>query len=199
MLVTGGIDRLIYDLLVNVPGSFHDAAAYQMSDVKPYLETRFPREICLGDSAFPISDVLITPYSQEAARRDRDIRLFNYRHSAARVEMTECIYGIWKRRFPILKSLRVNLPNAYKIITGTAILHNLSVLWNEILDADDHPDVPEELIREEPQQENVIVDYDDLPPQVRRQLGQDARERMRNAMDHRLNPEEQEHLNFHPV
>ena len=195
VLVTGGIDRLIYDLLVNVPGSFHDAAANQMSQVKPYLESRFPREICLGDSAFPISDVLITPYSQEVERRNPEIRLFNYRHSAARVEMTECIYGIWKRRFPIIKSLRVHLPNAYKVITATAILHNLSVMWGEILGPDPHPDLPAELAENyyEPQ-ENIIVDYAELPPQVRRRLGQEARDNMREAMDPRPNAEERENL-----
>ena len=59
--MTGGSDKLIYDLVVNAPGSFHNAGIYQMSGVKAYMETRFPHNNCLGDSAFPSSDVLVTP------------------------------------------------------------------------------------------------------------------------------------------
>ena len=51
VLVTGGPDKKIYDLVVNAPGSFHDAAIWAMSAVKPFLERRFPREHCLADSS----------------------------------------------------------------------------------------------------------------------------------------------------
>ena len=111
-----------------------------MSGVKAYLESRFPRNICLGDSAFPISDVLITPYSTTESNRDRNKALFNRRLSGAWCEMTENIYGIWKWRFPIIRCLRVHLPNAYKVIVGTAVLHNFSVQWREIM-PDNHPDL----------------------------------------------------------
>ena len=55
VLVIGGFDKMIYDLMPNVPGSMHDAMAYSLSEFKPYLESQFPRELCLGDSAFLIS------------------------------------------------------------------------------------------------------------------------------------------------
>ena len=48
VLVTGGCDKLVY----NAPGSYHDAGVYQMYAVKPYLESRFLRNISLGFS-FP--------------------------------------------------------------------------------------------------------------------------------------------------
>jgi hypothetical protein len=41
--IVGGIDRRIYDINLGAPGSFHDAAVYQLSPVKAWLETRFPR------------------------------------------------------------------------------------------------------------------------------------------------------------
>ena len=71
VLVTGGFSGKIHDLVINVPGSFHDAAAYGMSAMKAYLESSFLRQVCLGDSAFALSDVLITPFSQNVARNDR--------------------------------------------------------------------------------------------------------------------------------
>ena len=183
VLVTGGSDKLIYDLVVNAPGSFHDAEIYQMSGIKAYMETRFPRNICLGDSAFPTSDVLVTPYSARETAADPNKALFNRRHSGARCEMTENLYGIWKRRFPILRCLRVNLPNAYKIIICCAILHNLSVLWGEILPQDDHPGVP--FIPAIPPVPNqpLVVDHGDLTAEQIRRMGQETRERMRDLMN----------------
>ena len=102
MLVTGDIDHLIYDQVVNAPGSFHDAAVYQMSDIEPNLESTFPRDICLGDAAFAISDVLMVPNSVPQAINNDTMALFNIRHSGAQIEMIENIYGMWKKRFPII-------------------------------------------------------------------------------------------------
>ena len=59
VLVTGGFSGKIYDLVVTAPGSFHDAGIYHQSHVKAWLETKFPRRLCLGDSAFAISPVMI--------------------------------------------------------------------------------------------------------------------------------------------
>ena len=61
-MVVGGYDKIIYDVIANVPGAMHDATAYRLSEFKAYLESRYPREICVGDKAYPISDVMIKPY-----------------------------------------------------------------------------------------------------------------------------------------
>ena len=97
------------------------------------------------------------------------------------MEMTEHIYGIWKRRFPIAENLRNHLPNAIKIINATAILHNISILWEEIgidqLDGQPDPaDVPAL-----PAEPDMHVDFDpnDLNPLQMRQLGQATRDNMR--------------------
>ena len=68
VLVIGGFDRLIYDVIANVPGSFHDSTVYRLSEFKPYLESRWPRETCIGDSAFAISDVMMVPYPKPRGR-----------------------------------------------------------------------------------------------------------------------------------
>ena len=131
-MVVGGIDRLIYHIVANAPGSFHDSNVYRQSLFKPFIESRFPHEICLGDKAYPISHCLIPPYPDAEANDDASKALFNFRHSGARMEMMEHIYGIWKRRFPIAQNLRNHLPNAIKIINATAVLHKISILWEEI-------------------------------------------------------------------
>jgi len=95
VLVTAGFDHRIYDVVVNAPGSFHDAAIWRISEIKQYLEMRFPRRYILGDSAFPITDNLIIPYTRRQAAEDVERALFNHRQSKARVEMTEDTCGIW--------------------------------------------------------------------------------------------------------
>ena len=58
VLVTGGVDHRIYDLVNTAPGSYHDAAIWAMSAIKPYLERQFPREHVLGDSGLQMFIIL---------------------------------------------------------------------------------------------------------------------------------------------
>ena len=44
---------------------------------------------------------------------------------------------MWEKIFPIIKNMHNHYDNAIEIITATAVLHNLSVLWNEELPDDD--------------------------------------------------------------
>lgn len=135
--VVGGPDRLIYDLELGAPGSWNDASVWRQSDVKKALERRCPRFRLAGDSGYPRSVILITPFSQIEGENDMSKRLFNLRHSGLRAECTENIFGMWKRRFPIVRNIRNHYPNAIEIIMATAVLHNLSVLWKEPLPDDD--------------------------------------------------------------
>ena len=59
--------------------------------------------------------------------------LYNICHSQARVEMTENIYGIWKRRFPLIKHIRLHVKNSVCVKTASVILHNMAMEWNESL------------------------------------------------------------------
>ena len=47
ILVTAGFDHRIYDIVVNAPGSFHDAATWRISEIKqsrgPSSTTGSPR------------------------------------------------------------------------------------------------------------------------------------------------------------
>ena len=104
--IVGGLDRPIYDILLSAPGSFHDAAVWQMSQVKAYLSPLNPRHYVLGDAAYQISDHCLTPYSENEAQASFSKALFNIRHSGVRVEQTESIYRMLKRRFPIVKNIR---------------------------------------------------------------------------------------------
>ena len=85
------------------------------------------------------------PYSTDESLNNRQKRLFNTRLSGLRTVMSECIFGQWKSKFPILKQMRHSLKTSQKIIIATAVLFNISTLWGEEdiyitnNDADDAP------------------------------------------------------------
>lgn len=68
-MITGGINRKIYDIVLSAPGSYTDAAVWSLSRAKAWLETRFPRRYTLVDSAYPQSLVMMTPYPANQAWR----------------------------------------------------------------------------------------------------------------------------------
>ena len=76
----GGKNRLIYDVDFRCPGQFHDARVWRFSETKQYLEQRWPRFLLAGDSAYPKSTVLVTPYTEAEAQNDASKRLFNLRY-----------------------------------------------------------------------------------------------------------------------
>jgi hypothetical protein len=99
--------------------------------------------------------------------------------------MTENIYGMLKRRFPIVKYLRVNLQNAINIIVSAAILHNISLDWADTMPRDDHPNLLN--IREPPQpphvQLNEVNIINQLNPAERRNRAAVCRDNYRAMMD----------------
>ena len=53
------------------------------------------------------------------------------RLSGLKTVMSECNFGVWKRRFPILKAMRTDLELSQKILVVTAVLFNIARSWNE--------------------------------------------------------------------
>ena len=105
-MFAGGFNRRIYDIVLQAPGSYHDAAVWEMSRMKAWLETQDPKRFILADSAYPQTTVLMTPYPENQARDDDSKGLYNVRHSSARMEMTECIYGETQDLFGVTVQFR---------------------------------------------------------------------------------------------
>jgi hypothetical protein len=125
-----GNDMFIYDIDVSWPGSTHDARVWNRSSAKRVIEEQ-KRFLIAGDTGYPISENLIKPYSQTEAGADRRKRLFNRRLSGLRTVMSECLYGVWKRRFPVLKNLRTDFELSQKTIVATAVLFNIARKWGD--------------------------------------------------------------------
>jgi hypothetical protein len=60
------------------------------------------------------------------------MRLFNARLSGLRTVMSENVFGIWKKRFPVLRMLRTHYPTSKDVILATAILHNIAMKLGEV-------------------------------------------------------------------
>jgi hypothetical protein len=100
--------------------------------VRTYLEAVPGAYFIAGDSAYPISPVLMKPYTNREALEDPLSRLFNARLSALRTVMSENVFARWKNMFPVLRMLRSHYGNAKVIVTATAILHNIAIKFGEV-------------------------------------------------------------------
>ena len=103
--VVGNDAGKILDINITFHGATHDARIWSNSSVKRAIESQ-GQFLVAGDSGYPISKHLITPYRTAEALVDPSKALFNRRHSGLRTVMTENIFGVWKRRFPCINFLR---------------------------------------------------------------------------------------------
>jgi hypothetical protein len=192
---------LILDLDCGWPGRTHDARVWAWSDVRLYLEGGAePGVYCIaGDSAYPISPVLMKPYNNREALNNALMRLFNTRLSSIRTKMTENVFARWKGTFPILRMLRAHYHHAKLIIMATAILHNIAIKFGEVEPERDEsvfnllravvlqmdePDAEDERAAEAAAQQ-VGVNVPAVVDPARRVLGQLRRDQMRDNMPRR--------------
>ena len=105
-----------------------------------------------------------------------------------------------EKPFPILKMCRLHVHNAVKVVIATAILHNLSVLWDEVAveELPPQPDLEgytvEDIGATVPHQD-ITIELDMPPEQVRR-MGQGKRDNIRQTMSMTLSSSEQRKISL---
>jgi hypothetical protein len=130
--------------LIGWPGSVHDARVYTNSlfytNRNEFIKDD---DVILGDSAYPISSFLISPFRTPQTQKQKD---FNYIHSKHRI-VVEHAFGRLKARFVALQNLNIKTIKLAVDLTDCAmILHNFLELngemWEEeyMLDADNSID-----------------------------------------------------------
>ena len=131
--IVGNHKRLILDIDANWFGSANDARIWKNSAVKTVIESQQGATpfLLAGDSAYPLSPFLITPYTTEEALNDPTKRRFNRKLSGLRTVVTENVFGVMKRRFPVLNMLRANRDNARKHVIAIACVHNICIRWDD--------------------------------------------------------------------
>ena len=91
--------------------------------------------------------------------------------------MSEDIYGMLKRRFPIIKYSRVNLENSVKLAMAAVVLHNIALDWG-----DEEPTDPSRQSEDdEPQHDSIVLNQ--LGHRERRQRAIVVRDNWRATMD----------------
>jgi len=63
--------------------------------------------------------------------------------------MTENIYGMLKRRFPITKYIRSHLLNSIRIVQACVVLHNIALDYRDEVPQNNHPNYHEEVEEED--------------------------------------------------
>jgi hypothetical protein len=140
---------------VGFAGSVHDARVYKMSTLYEKLDTgiiAIPNEYhMIGDSAYPISNSLITPYRDTGNLTPIQIN-YNFKHSSTRMTI-ERAFGMMKCRFRRLKFF--DSPDLVFIVQSVIVcsmLHNIAIDSNDIFE-DDNANVQQQ----PPQQQQAVI------------------------------------------
>ncbi|XP_036143462.1 putative nuclease HARBI1 [Monomorium pharaonis] len=123
------------DIVPEWPGSAHDSRIFQNSLLCiRYIENQLDGGILVGDRGYPCLPFLMTPIPNP--RTDEEM---SYNDIQCRTRLiVERTYGVWKRRFPCLsRGLTTKLITSTTIVVACAVLHNMSLIFNDVLPDDD--------------------------------------------------------------
>ena len=114
------------------PGATNDRLIFNNSRIKAQLNGGvFGNSLILGDSGYTLDNHVMIPLANPVTRAEN---LYNESHIRTR-NVVERQYGIWKRRFQILRlEIRVLMPTILAIIVATPVLHNIAINDPEPLD-----------------------------------------------------------------
>lgn len=159
---------IFINYIIGWPGSVHDARVYANSDFflnkAKYIEED---DYVLGDSAYPISPFLITPFKNPFNHRQCQ---FNFIYSKHRV-VVENAFGRLKARFKALKELSVkDVKTAIKLADCAILLHNFLETCGEIWGITDQND----------DDDDDQYDWEDESDEILKLEGELKRERMLN-------------------
>ena len=128
------------DISVGYPGSIHDSRVLSLSPIFDSISKKKvlmrPTKLLmgvnvgpllLGDSAYPLSSFLVTPFNRKRKMTETQ-KAFNKKFCGMR-SVVERGFGLTKNRWRITdKKNEQTLPNAIRSITAACVLHNFCLL-----------------------------------------------------------------------
>ncbi|XP_050507518.1 putative nuclease HARBI1 [Diabrotica virgifera virgifera] len=148
----------ILNMNARFPGSTHDSAIWQASNIKTIMENLYiggANYFLIGDSGYPLQPFLLTPF--ENPQENTPESNYNYHFIRSR-NVVEKLNGVLKSRFRCLlkhRALNYNPIKAGKIIYSCGALHNIANFYKD--------EVPEEGDDVEPDNENDIDIIENRP------------------------------------
>lgn len=128
-------ELMFLDVFSAYPGSVHDARVFKNSPLYDALQELPPKFHLLGDSAYPLSASVLTPF-RDNGHLSLEEKGFNNAHSSTRVDIERC-FGLLKGKFRKLKFLDMHkveeIPN---LIVACCALHNFIIMHENIDDTD---------------------------------------------------------------
>ncbi|XP_045471748.1 putative nuclease HARBI1 [Harmonia axyridis] len=127
--VVGDSKCSIRNIVTRWPGSSHDSNIFRNSRLRSDFEDgQFEDNLLVGYSDYAIKSYLITSLSNPQTSAEN---LFNEAQIRTRNPI-ERLFGIWKRRFPILAlGIRLNIEKVEAVIVACAVLHNIAIQMND--------------------------------------------------------------------
>lgn len=123
------------DCYVGQPGSMHDARVFRFSEISTDLQNNtlffLDDSHLIGDTAYPLSDRLLTPYRDTGNLTECQVR-YNFKLSSTRMFVERAI-GQLKSPFRRLKSFdSPDLPFICKSVIAACALHNFCIDENDL-------------------------------------------------------------------
>ena len=114
----------------------------------------WPLKLFVGDSGYANRKYLLVPLQNPATEAEQ---LYNESQIRTR-NCIERLFGVWKRRFPILAyGLRYKPEFSSNIIVAAGVMHNVAIQNNEGV-----PPLPEEINEA---QLNYLIEIGNIPPE----------------------------------
>lgn len=140
------------DVFTGVPGKIHDARVFTLSFIHPVVLSMGTDFHLLGDSAYPISENLMTPFRAYGNLTEEQIE-FNRRFCSTRVKI-ENTFGLLKQRFrQLIRTDMWRVLKTSKFILSCCVMHNLCIERNDFLDGIEphveNPELEEQLIHDD--------------------------------------------------
>lgn len=160
----------IKNIVVRWPGSCHDQTIFKNSLIKRQFENgAFGRYMLVGDSGYTLQPYLMTKLLET---RNNAESLYNESIIRTR-NVVERQYGVWKRRFPILKNgINLKLETAMNVIVATAVLHNIAIAMRE--------EIPQDWLIDDEVQDPIIPDLPENDNNNNNHLGRQLRQLLIN-------------------
>ena len=122
------------DIVPEWPGSAHDSRIFRNSLLYMRYFQRHLDGMLVGDRGYPCLHFLMTPLTNP--QTDEELT-YNNIQGRTRI-IVERTFGVWKRRFPCLsRGLTTKLICSTTTVVACAVLHNMSLIFNDILPEDD--------------------------------------------------------------